>query len=104
MYFISGEPDAPTNVQVVGISWYSVNITWIKGYDGGGYGQRFVVSHRKKDKVDIILSDLIDGPPYHIDDLLPLTEYEKFVTAMNDIDWSEPSDTIAVITEGIRIL
>ena len=40
--FVSGKPDAPTDLTQTGVSWNTVMISWLPGFDGGKT-QSFIV-------------------------------------------------------------
>lgn len=35
MIYVSGEPDAPTDVRALDTTWNKISVTWTPGFDGG---------------------------------------------------------------------
>ncbi|XP_070542073.1 ephrin receptor 1-like [Ptychodera flava] len=93
------EPDPPTDISVIEVTWENITVTWTAGYDGG-FPQYFVVGRRMSGTGDFDESQAIHESQYTLTELQPETAYDIYIKAKNNIDWSQPSETIVVVTSA----
>ena len=87
--FIADKPEAPQNLSVESVTFVSVNLSWIAGFNGG-YNQTFKVQFKTTDTdiwntTTIHTHEIKTGSVMHVtlDQLKPDTSYEVMVLSTN---------------------
>ncbi|XP_055020059.1 LOW QUALITY PROTEIN: nephrin [Boleophthalmus pectinirostris] len=95
----TNHPDPPSSFRLVSVSYDSVTLEWIPGFDGG-LTQRFRVRYHWDKSASFLYMDVF--PPgeatFTVTGLLPNTTYNFSVNAINAIGESGYADNNAVLT------
>lgn len=95
----TNHPDPPSSFGLVSVSYDSVTLEWIPGFDGGLL-QRFRIRYRWEKAASFLYMDVF--PPgeatFTVTNLLPSTTYNFSVNAINAIGESGYADNNAVLT------
>ncbi|XP_055084065.1 nephrin [Periophthalmus magnuspinnatus] len=95
----TNHPDPPSSFRLVSVSYDSVTLEWIPGFDGG-LSQRFRVRYHWDKSASFLYMDVF--PPgeatFTVTGLLPNTTYNFSINAINAIGESAYADNNAVLT------
>ncbi len=98
---VTSRPDPPSYLQILNVTYNSVNLTWTPGFDGG-YDQTFKIRYRREGAENY---QYVDVHPkgtnlYEMQDLKVDTRYTISILAFNAIGTSDYTSEIVVGTKS----
>ncbi len=83
---VTSRPDPPSYLKVHNVTYNSVNLTWIAGFDGG-FNQTFKIRYQKEGSPNFHYVDVLPQgmTTFEVQDLKPDTKYSISLMAFNSI-------------------